>query len=190
MTFFISCEIDVYKRQVLDFCLAGLHGLRPRQPKIPSTCPLLFGRLVLHRWLYCPQTEPPVLQRWGGSSRSRHAHRSYRSPAAFQAMFAPGNSVSQMPAAPFLPVCRSRGCRYSSKYHQGQQDVYKRQTIRREKSSVCKDDPALLQKFFTKPVSYTHLDVYKRQPPYRMPLNHITAAPRKQTRANGPTTEN
>ena len=56
----------------------------------------------------------------GGSSMSRHAHRSYKSPAAFQARFAPGNSVSQMPAAPFLLVCRSRGCRYSSMYHQGQ----------------------------------------------------------------------
>lgn len=32
----------------------------------------------------------------------------------------PGSLASQMPAAPFLPVYRSRGCRYSSKYHQGQ----------------------------------------------------------------------
>lgn len=50
---------------------------------------------------------------------SQHAHRSCRLPTVFQARSAPGSSVSQKPAAPFLPVCRSRGCRYSSKYHQG-----------------------------------------------------------------------
>ena len=51
---------------------------------------------------------------------SRHAHRSCRLPAAFQARSAPGSSASQKPAAPFPPVCRSRECRHSSKYHQGQ----------------------------------------------------------------------
>ena len=54
------------------------------------------------------------------SSMSRHARRSCRSPAAFRARSAPGNSVFQMPAAPFLPVCRSRGCRHSSSYRRGQ----------------------------------------------------------------------
>ena len=51
---------------------------------------------------------------------SRHARRSCRSQGAFQARSVPGNSVFQMPAAPFLPVCRSIGCRYSSSYRQGQ----------------------------------------------------------------------
>ena len=50
---------------------------------------------------------------------SQHAHRSCRSPDAFQARSVPGSLASQMPAAPFLPVCRSRGCRYSSNYRQG-----------------------------------------------------------------------
>ena len=37
----------------------------------------------------------------------------------FRARSVPGNSASQMPAVPFLLVCRSRGCRYSSSYRQG-----------------------------------------------------------------------
>ena len=49
-----------------------------------------------------------------------------------------------------------------------QREIVRHSTIGREKSSVCEDDSALLQKFFTKQsfvdaVSYTHLDVYKRQ---------------------------
>ena len=67
----------------------GQHGLLPRQPKTPSACPLLCGRLALHRWLCCPRTLLPVLQRWNGLSMSRHAHRSCRSPAAFQARSVP-----------------------------------------------------------------------------------------------------
>ena len=62
------------------------------------------------------------------------------------------------------------------------QDVYKRQAIGRKKSSVCEDDSALMQKFFTKqsfvdvlPIKpdrqihirrfpvLRHGDVYKRQ---------------------------
>nr|DAU32671.1 MAG TPA: hypothetical protein [Caudoviricetes sp.] len=38
------------------------------------------------------------------------------------------------------------------------------------------------------PIIYI-IQAHTVKPPYRMPLNHITAAPRKQTRANGPTTE-
>ena len=51
---------------------------------------------------------------------NRHARRSCRSPIAFQARSVPGSSASQKPAAPFQPVCRSRGCRHSSSYRQGQ----------------------------------------------------------------------
>ena len=48
-----------------------------------------------------------------------HAHRSCTLLIVFRARSVPGNSVSQMPAAPFLPVCLSRGYRYSSSYRQG-----------------------------------------------------------------------
>ena len=99
---------------------SGQHGLRPRQPTILSVCPLLCGRLAPHRWQCCPQTLQPVPQRWDGLSMSRHARRSCRLPAAFQARSVPGSSAYQKLAAPFLPVCRSRGCRSSSKYHQEQ----------------------------------------------------------------------
>ena len=43
---------------------------------------------------------------------SQHAHRSCRSPDAFQARSVPGSLASQMPAAPFLPVCHSRKYRH------------------------------------------------------------------------------
>ena len=50
---------------------------------------------------------------------SQLARRSYRLLTVFRARSVPGNSASQMPAVPFLLVCRSRGCRYSSSYRQG-----------------------------------------------------------------------
>lgn len=51
---------------------------------------------------------------------SRHDRRSCKLPTVFQVRSAPGSSASQKPAAPFLPVCHSRECQYSSKYHRGQ----------------------------------------------------------------------
>ena len=56
---------------------------------------------------------------WVGGSMSQLARRSYRLLTVFRARSVPGNSASQMPAVPFLLVCRSRGCRYSSSYRQG-----------------------------------------------------------------------